>query len=316
MKVLVTESQEPIRRSLVETLAGWGYQVQLADEGAQALAHIQKDGGPRLYLLGSLKEPANTQQVCRDVRELGDRPYVYIVMVAPKGESRQILDGMEAGADDYFTTPFDALELKARMRAGKRIIDLREELQRAQATIGYQAYHDPLTGLWNRGAILDALRRELARVRREQTPVGLLMASIDGLKDINEAYGHMAGDAVIRAAARQLRASLRPYDALGRYGGEAFMMIVTGCDLPTAMKQAERFQEILAATRIDVSQWGRFTEGKESHLAVSFSFGVVTGSGDHDAESLLRLLEAALRKAKSNGGGRIESEKTPAAARH
>lgn len=311
MKVLVVDSDAESGKSLQETLDGWGYFVSHAADAAEALATFRRETPPALVILGALGDGSAAKQLCRDIREFGEKPYVYVLLLARKGESKFILEVMEAGADDYLTTPYDELELKARLRAGKRILDLREELQRAQATIGYQAYHDPLTGLWNRGAIMDALERELARVRREKSPVGLLMVSIDGLKDINDKYGHMAGDAAIRATARELRASLRPYDALGRYGGEAFMMIVTGCDSQSALKQAERFHGALQGKTVDISQWGKFVTGKDAALPIHHSVGVLSGTGEHDSETLLRALESALRKAKSEGGNRVESIAPP-----
>jgi two-component system cell cycle response regulator len=306
MKVLVAESDVEARESLQESLDGWGYQVALAEDPVETMATFRRQAPPAIVILGTLGDHATTKQVCREVREFGDRPYVYVLLLALKADSGQILEALEAGADDYLTAPYDQMELKARLRAGKRILDLREELRRAQATIGYQAYHDPLTGLWNRGAIMDALQRELARVRREKTPVGLLMVSIDGLKEINDKYGHMAGDAAIRATARELRASLRPYDALGRYGGEAFVMIVTGCDSRSALKQAERFHGVLKGRTVDISQWGKFVSGKDAELPVLYSIGVVSGTGEHDSETLLRTLEGAVRAARSAGGNRIE----------
>jgi diguanylate cyclase (GGDEF)-like protein len=311
MKVLLADANKEIRTPLSETLDGWGYQVVEAQNSVDALAAFRREAPPGLVLLGGLGDAAASKQLCRDIRDFGDKPYVYILLVVKKGESNYLLEMMEAGADDYLTTPYDALELKARLRAGKRILDLREELQRAQATIGYQAYHDPLTGLWNRGAIIDALQRELARVRREKSPVGLLLVSIDGLKEVNDKYGHMAGDAAIRATARELRASLRPYDALGRYGGESFVMIVTGCDSRSALKQAERFQAALQGKTVDISQWGKFASGKDALLPLKHSIGVVSGTGEHDSESLMRSLETAVRKAKGEGGGRVESITPP-----
>ena len=312
MKVLIADSSAESRKALQDTLDGWGYVVNESVDAADAMAAFRREAPPALVVLGALADQSAAKQLCRDIRDFGEKPYVYILMLAKKGESKFILEMMEAGADDYLTTPYDELELKARLRAGKRILDLRDELQRAQATIGYQAYHDPLTGLWNRGAIMDALQRELARVRREKSPVGLILVSIDGLKDINDKYGHMAGDAAIRATARELRASLRPYDALGRYGGEAFVMIVTGCDTPNAIKQAERFHGALQGKTVDISQWGKFVSGKDAALPIHHSIGVLSGTGEHDSESLLRALESALRKAKSLGGNRIESETPPA----
>lgn len=311
MKVLVAESNAEPRQSLQVSLDGWGYQVALAEDPVETMATFRREAPPAFVILGTLGDRTTTKQVCREVREFGDKPYIYILLVTPKGESQHILEALEAGADDYITAPYDQLELKARLRAGKRILDLREELRRAQATIGYQAYHDPLTGLWNRGAIIDALQRELARVRRERAPVGLLMVSIDGLKEINDKYGHMAGDAAIRATARELRASLRPYDALGRYGGEAFVMIVTGCDSRSALKQAERFHGVLKGRTVDISQWGKFVSGKDAELPIVYSIGVVSGTGEHDSETLLRTLESAVRAARSTGGSRIEAVNPP-----
>ena len=311
MKVLVAESNAESRQSLQVPLDGWGYQVALAEDLAETMATFRREAPPAIVILGTLGDHTTTKQVCREVREFGDKPYIYILLVTPKGESEHILEVLEAGADDYLTAPYDPLELKARLRAGKRILDLREELHRAQATIGYQAYHDPLTGLWNRGAIIDALQRELARVRREKSPVGLLMVSVDALKDINDKYGHMAGDDAIRVTARELRASLRPYDALGRYGGESFLMIVTGCASRSAVKQAERFQETLKGKTVDISQWGKFVSGKDTELPIQHSIGVLSGTGEHDSETLLRSLEGALRAARGAGGNRIESVTPP-----
>lgn len=311
MKVLVADANAETRKTLRKALESWGYLVAEAKDAAEAWAEFRREMQPALLILGSLEDPAAGRSLCHDVREFGDKPYVYILLLATKSESKRILETMEAGADDYLTTPFDDLELKARLRAGKRILDLRDELHRAQATIGYQAYHDPLTGLWNRGAIMDALQRELARVRREKAPVGLLMVSVDGLKDINDKYGHMAGDAAIRHTARELRASLRPYDALGRYGGESFLMIVTGCDSKSAFKQAERFQAALKGKTVDISQWGKFASGADATLPIHHSIGVLSGTGEHDSEGLLRSLETVVRKARGAGGNRIESATPP-----
>ena len=186
MKVLVAEAEGDVRKALTDTLEGWGYQVVEARNPADALASFRRDTPPGLVVLGGLGGADASRKVCRELREFGEKPYVYMLAVSKKGEGQHVLEMMEAGADDFLLVPYDDLEFKARLRAGKRILDLREELQRAQATIGYQAYHDPLTGLWNRGAIIDALQRELARVRREKSPVGLLLVSLDGLKEVND----------------------------------------------------------------------------------------------------------------------------------
>lgn len=137
------------------------------------------------------------------------------------------------------------------------------------------------------------------------------MVTMDDLKNVNDTYGHMAGDAAIRATARELRASLRPYDALGRYSGESFVMIVTGCDSRSALKQGERLQAALQGMTVDISQWGKFVSGKDAAMPVKHSIGAVSGTGEYEPETLLRALESAVRKAKSAGENRVELAMPP-----
>src|SRR3972149_3088554 len=159
---------------------------------------------------------ADGVEVCRAIRARAREPYVYIILLTAKGHQTDIIEGLEAGADDYITQPFDLQELKARLRAGTRMLELQEQLVTAREQLRIQATHDSLTGLLNRMAILEALDREVTRANRENRTVAVMMAELDHFKFINDTHGHQAGDAVLQETARRMLASLRAYDSVGR----------------------------------------------------------------------------------------------------
>jgi diguanylate cyclase (GGDEF)-like protein len=245
-------------------------------------------------------------QVCRKTRKRPDGPYVYFIVTVAKGREQDIIEGIRAGADDFLRTPLNTDDLMTRLRVGKRVLDLQGEVQRANEAISYQTTHDPLTGLWNRTAILDALRREMARVVREGSPVGVIVAEIDHFKSINEMHGHMAGDAVLRETTRRIRSSVRPYDTVGRYGSQDFLVIVPGCDTHNALSQAERLRAGVSGQPIDIAEWGKFATPEEGKITVTLCAGVAAGNRVKDAETLLHAGEAALDRAKTGGTDHVE----------
>jgi diguanylate cyclase (GGDEF)-like protein len=238
-------------------------------------------------------------QICRQVRQRAEAPYVYLLLLTAKGKQEDIINGLEAGADDYLTKPFHALELKARLRSGRRILELQQQLIAAREAFRLQATHDLLTSLWNHAAILDILRRELERARRESNPLGVVMADLDHFKQVNDTYGHLAGDAVLREVAKRLSASVRPYDSVARYGGEEFLIVAPNCDPDSALDLAQRLRSSLAQKPLDLP---------EGRLPLTCSLGVAVGGlarGDN-SDSLLRAADAALYRAKASGRNCVE----------
>ena len=168
--------------------------------------------------------------VCREIRQLSERPYIYVVLLTSKEAKEDIVAGLESGADDYLTKPFNAAELRARLRTGERVLNLEDRLVEAREEMPFKATHDTLTSLWNRGAIMDLLGQEMARSRREGISTIMLLGDVDHFKTVNDTHGHLVGDEVLREVARRLLSYVRSYDFVGRYGGEEFLVVLNNCN--------------------------------------------------------------------------------------
>jgi len=280
------------------TLSRWGFDVVTAVDGEQAWQILEGADTPRLAILDWMMPGMDGVDVCRKVREQLTGPYIYMLLLTSKREKEDIVSGMAAGADDYVSKPFDPQELRMRLKAGERIIDLQEKLLQAQQELHYMATHDNLSGLQNRYAILEALRRELSRARREGREVGIILADIDHFKRINDSLGHLAGDAVLREVAARLRKHVRPYDYVGRYGGEEFLVVLPECPLRATQGAAERMQKAVFQEPVLLA---------EGPVNVTISLGV-TGyaQGETDEiQALIRAADGALYRAKAAGRNRV-----------
>jgi diguanylate cyclase (GGDEF)-like protein len=284
---------------LEKMLSDLGYEPQVCPDGAQAYEVMCREDPPKLAVLDWMMPEKNGIEVCRAIREREQQPYTYIILLTGKGSKQDVLEGLEAGADDYIVKPFDPNELKVRLRAGARIVQLQEDLIGALRLSEFRATHDSLTGLWNRGALLEAIKKELARSAREVSPLGIVMADVDHFKNVNDHWGHLTGDNVLHELAERIRSSLRPYDWAGRYGGEEFVVALPGCDLSDAARLAERLRVMIAEAPVETSQ---------GPIACTMSFGVTAAlEGNHrGVDALLRDADAALYMAKKAGRNRVE----------
>jgi len=299
VKLLIAEDDPVSRRLLEATLTKWGYEVTVCTNGVQALEALQREDAPRLAILDWMMPEMDGVQVCREVRKRAEEPYTYILLLTAKCQKEELVEGLDAEADDYLTKPFDPSELRARVRSGIRILELQADLIAAREELRKQATHDPLTGLWHHSAILDILRREFSRSKRENTPLCVLMLDIDRFKRFNDTYGHQKGDLVLREIAESMHQTLRDYDMLGRYGGEEFLIVLPACNPEQGVVAAERLRKHVASKSID-------TPDGPVHVTVSVGVAADAQVGKLDANVLLRAADVALYRAKDAGRNRTE----------
>ena len=299
LRILVAEDNPVFQAMLKTMLTRWGYLVEVARDGEEAWRILDSEDAPRLVLLDWMMPGMDGVEVCRKVRSACREPYIYIVLLTARTEAQDLVEGMDAGADDYLTKPFHAHELRVRLRAGKRILELQEELLKAREALREQATHDGLTGLLNRSTILETLREELERSARERHPLAVMLVDLDRFKSINDTYGHVAGDTVLRETAHRMKAAIRCYDSAGRYGGEEFLIVMPGCNSVSARAQAERVQRAMGVEPYGIGA---------GPITVTCSIGLACRAlpQPEDADALVREADLALYSAKDLGRNRVE----------
>jgi two-component system, cell cycle response regulator len=297
-RVLIADDDSMFRRILQTWLESWGYRTIIAEDGAQAWTILQCEHPPELLILDWVMPGIDGTELCRRIRERQQSPYQYILLATAKDDKRDVVTGLEAGADDYLTKPFDRNELRARLRVGRRILTLQQELIGARDDLRFQATHDVLTGIWNRGAVLDLFHREIERAARAQTPTSLLMLDLDHFKSINDTFGHLIGDVVLREVASRIVQSVRSYDIVGRYGGEEFLIILPACDKLEVEKSANRVRMAIASAPI-------LTPSCEIQVTASIGATVATRPSAASEKDLLLTADLALYEAKNGGRNRV-----------
>jgi two-component system, cell cycle response regulator len=298
MRILVAEDDKLSRVMLEKTLRQAGYEVTAVEDGEHAMAELAKEDPPRLALLDWMMPGRDGLSVCREIRMHTEQAYTYLILLSSKETKAEIVQGLEAGADDYLTKPFDVEELKARLRAGERILDLEDRLVEARESMRFRATHDLLTSLWNRGVILELVSREIHRSFRENSCTVVMMCDIDHFKMVNDEHGHAAGDEVLREVARRLQHSVRSYDMVGRYGGEEFLVVLNRCDPKSAVARADNLRSIVSGKPIHA-------RGKSLPVTISIGLALSCEYQDGDADEIIRKADTALYAAKAAGRNRV-----------
>jgi diguanylate cyclase (GGDEF)-like protein len=289
MRVLIADDDRLSALMLEANLKASGYEVTVVSDGGQAWQLLKTDDRPQIAILDWMMPVMDGLEVCRKVRR-ATGPYVYILLLTGNTDPDSVVTGMDAGADDYIRKPFHPAELKARLRSGKRIVDLEEKLRR-------QATHDALTGILNRGAIMERIAVEMDRSYREADQLCIAMVDLDHFKKVNDTYGHSAGDSVLCETASRMSSVLRPYDSIGRYGGEEFIVVFPSCDVANAAAIAERIRRAISIAPVTM---------QSERILVTASIGIAEARRSQDADSVIREADNALFRAKQSGRDRIE----------
>ena len=299
MRVLVVDDDPLTLHMVVYRLRQWGHDVISANDGTAAWEFIEASPTPNVAIMDWMMPGISGLELCQRIRARAGVPYLYIILLTGRNHPEDLIAGLDAGADDYLTKPFHLGELDARLRAGKRIVDLQNELISTRETLRVQAMQDPLTQILNHGAILDALLREVDRAHRQRQPVSVILGDLDAFKAVNDTYGHIVGDQILIEVAERMRSCLRSYDSIGRYGGEEFLMVLPNSDAEQALSLAERIR--LAVCNMPFHY-------KNIELSVTLSQGVTTWTEPYPfpLERLIQTADGALYLVKNAGRNGVE----------
>jgi diguanylate cyclase (GGDEF)-like protein len=308
--VLIVDDDDLVLARLRDLVAAAGYLVVTAPNGLQAMQQLE--ASPASIVITDLHMPGmDGLELCRRIRQKVWPGYVYIVFLTGQAEEKDILAGLDAGADDFLSKRTPAVQFTARLRTAKRILALEYSLKSALEMKRQLSMTDSLTGIYNRRYLLRYLGRELKRAQRLSGDVSLLLLDIDHFKQVNDTYGHAVGDHVLKSFAQIVGKCLqRVTDWCARLGGEEFAVVLEGTSLQEASICAERIREAVANTSIDNTA-GRI------RITVSIgvsALGAIPDSSTATVQTLLERADNALYASKSGGRNRVTLSSSQAMA--
>lgn len=294
MKVLIADDNLTELSMLQSFLLQWGYEPVAFSDPLEAMKALEGSDAPQLVVLDWMMPSLDGLDICRRIRERSGTSYTYVILVSGRILKEDAVAALQAGADDFITKPYYPEELEMRLRSGRRVLELQESLLVAQEAVKYEASRDALTGLWNRSGILNILERELNRTARGDQSTAVMLIDIDLFKPVNDTYGHLCGDAVLREVAQRILSSIRSYDSLGRWGGDELLLVIPDYDQHNLKSLAERIRASVADTNIVTP---------DGHVAITISLGSTTVAKGRNLkfEEVIQAADQALYLAKQQG---------------
>jgi two-component system cell cycle response regulator len=308
--VMIVDDDSLVLERLEDLVTSAGYKVRTAPGGSEALASLKTSASS--IVITDLNMPGmNGLDLCRRIREHSWSGYIYVVVLTVRDEEKDILAGLDAGADDYVSKRTSAAQFTARLRIAKRVLGLEYSLKSALEKKRHLAMTDALTGAYNRRYFMRHLGRELKRSQRVGGDVSLLLLDVDHFKQVNDTYGHVVGDTVLRKLTAQIAACLRrDTDWCARLGGEEFVVVLEGTNQSAARACAEKLRQAVADTAID-------TSAGPVRITVSIGisgFGESVNKNSATVESMMQQADTNLYASKANGRNRITSTNSLAAS--
>lgn len=296
-RILVAEDHRGTRRMLIQMLHAWGFIVVPAKSGPEVLKIVEQTQPPELIVLSRMLPGVDVFELCQRLSNRHSDYSPYIFVLAMQSDQHEVVRALESGAAEYLTTPFEAQELRARLLVASRILKRQESLVLSRDKFRILATKDPLTGVWNRRSINQTLKDQLDRASLSEGSTGVLLIDLDHFKKVNDTHGHLAGDFVLQETSRRLKNALRPYDSIGRYGGEEFLIVVPDAAEGELCQLAERLRKAIESEPIRVG---------ENEIRITLSIGATIAlSGETLPSQVIAIADAALYDAKRFGRNRF-----------
>lgn len=299
--ILLVDDDRFMRTVLCQTLQDAGYRVSQAANGKEALELCRSTYFP-IILTDWVMPEMDGIAFCRAFRELAAECYTYLILLTSQEGKDKLIEGLEAGADEYLIKPVNQAELMVRLKTARRILDLESSLQKSLEEIKQLSVRDALTGAFNRGYLDQHLPHEIRRADRYLRDLSLIMMDLDHFKKINDTWGHQAGDAVLQHCIRIIAGTIRhEVDWVARYGGEEFVLVLPETDRTGCRVVAERLRSLIEAAPCSF---------RGATLGITASFGTVTRTHAdsrtiNSPDQLLNLADQCLYAAKQAGRNRV-----------